>query len=113
MGHARVDDVVHDRDPYYPSHEPTIVYGAHEGAIIRAHPVSKRPMDIELDYYQHPDKRFNRTIRYSRSHDIYSLGVVLLEIGLWRPVREVVDVEDEDFERVKRGFQALTMKLDG
>ncbi len=104
MGHARVDDVVHDPDPYYASHEV---------ALVRDQWSSTRPLDIELDYYQHPDKRFNRTIRYSRSHDIYSLGVVLLEIGFWRPVREMVDVEDEDFERVKRGFQALTMKLDG
>jgi hypothetical protein len=66
-----------------------------------------------LDYYQHPDKRWNPTIRYSRSHDIYSLGCVLLEIGLWEPLETLVEIEDDDYERVKRGFQALTMKLDG
>lgn len=37
----------------------------------------------------------------------------MLEIGLWEPLEQRVEVEDQDFERVKMGFQALTMKLDG
>jgi hypothetical protein len=75
----------------------------------------KQAKDYEqtLDYYQHPDKRWNPSIRYSRSHDIYSLGCVLLEIGLWEPLEALVEIEDDDYERVQRGFQALTMKLDG
>lgn len=78
-------------------------------------PRIRRNKDFErtLDYYQHPDKRWNPAIRYSRSHDIYSLGCVLLEIGLWEPLDTLVEIEDEDFERVKRGFQTLTAKLDG
>jgi hypothetical protein len=32
---------------------------------------------------------------------------------MWKSLRELVEVEDEDFERVKRGYQAVTMKLDG
>jgi hypothetical protein len=77
------------------------------------HMQNKYPNDASLDYYQHPDKRWNSMIRYSRAHDIYSLGCVLLEIGLWEPLDLRVEIEDDDFERVKRGFQALTMKLDG
>jgi hypothetical protein len=73
----------------------------------------RRPNDISLDYYQHPDKRWNPSIRYSIAYDIYSLGCILLEIGMWKSLRELVEVEDEDFERVKRGYQAVTMKLDG
>jgi hypothetical protein len=38
---------------------------------------------------------------------------VLLEIGLWEPLEALVEIEDDDYERVKMGFQALTMKLDG
>lgn len=52
-------------------------------------------------------------VGYSRGHDIYSLGCVLLELGLWNTLDKLVEVEDEDFERVRRGFQSLTMSLDG
>ena len=37
----------------------------------------------------------------------------MLEIGLWEPLEQRVEVEDDDFERVTRGFQALAIKLDG
>jgi hypothetical protein len=69
--------------------------------------------DINLDYYQHPDKRLDSRIRYSRAHDIYSLGCVLLEIGLWKSLPQVVDVSDRNFEKLKAQFQALTLNLEG
>lgn len=69
--------------------------------------------DINLDYYQHPDKRLDSRIRYSRAHDIYSLGCVLLEIGLWKSLPQLVDVNDRNFEKLKAQFQALTLNLDG
>lgn len=67
----------------------------------------------ELDFYHHPDKRYDTRVRWSRALDLYSLGVVLLEIGLWRPVEALVDCGDGEFERVRKGFLALTMQLDG
>ncbi|KAH6682537.1 hypothetical protein B0J14DRAFT_127368 [Halenospora varia] len=103
LGNARVDDILNDPDTHYGKTDHI-----HDQRL-----VSRRPNDINLDYYQHPDKRWNPTLRYSRSHDIYSLGCVLLEIGLWKPLDAVVDVEDEEYERTKRNFQGLTMKLDG
>jgi len=39
--------------------------------------------------------------------------VVLLEIGLWKPMSAVVDVEDEEFEVVQKAFMGLTLTLDG
>ena len=37
--------------------------------------------------YQHPDRVFSAPPpRYSKAHDVYSLGMVLLEVGLWRPL---------------------------
>ncbi|EON61665.1 hypothetical protein W97_00881 [Coniosporium apollinis CBS 100218] len=39
---------------------------------------------IELDIYQHPDKRMDPYRRYQHAYDIYSLGLVLLELGLWK-----------------------------
>jgi serine/threonine protein kinase len=74
----------------------------------------EEPVVVNLDYYQHPEKRWEgRKARYNRAHDIYSLGCVLLELGLWGTLEVLVEVEDDDFERVRRGFQSLTMRLDG
>ena len=41
----------------------------------------------ELNVYRHPVRQgLQPNERYSMNHDIYSLGVVLLEIGLWKPL---------------------------
>ncbi|KAJ0414706.1 hypothetical protein BJY00DRAFT_305397 [Aspergillus carlsbadensis] len=37
------------------------------------------------DIYRHPDRQGQPTETFKKIHDIYSLGVVLLEIGLWEP----------------------------
>jgi len=42
------------------------------------------------DIFQHPDRQGgpgNDRPRYQMNHDLYSLGVVLLEIGLWLPLQ--------------------------
>ena len=107
FGAANVDEIIPE-DEYYEDDE--IMLNNRGQRLMR---INKRPPDMNIDYYQHPEKRWNPSMRYSRSHDIYSLGCVLLEIGLWKPLHQMVSVEDEDFERVRRGFQSLTMKLDG
>ncbi|KAJ5754134.1 uncharacterized protein N7511_008287 [Penicillium nucicola] len=38
---------------------------------------------LERNLYRHPDRQGTPTISFQKHHDIYSLGVVLLEIGLW------------------------------
>ena len=40
--------------------------------------------DWEQDLYSHPLRQGQPTTKYTLAHDIYSIGVVLLEIGLWR-----------------------------
>lgn len=40
--------------------------------------------NLTLDYYQHPAKLANPSLPYERFYDLYSLGVVLLELGAWR-----------------------------
>jgi hypothetical protein len=43
------------------------------------------------DLFQHPDRQGgpgNDQPRYQMNHDLYSLGVVLLEIGLWLPLQK-------------------------
>jgi serine/threonine protein kinase len=102
FGNARVDDIVND---------PGIMYGVNDRRVVTT--TTKRPYDMNLDYYQHPDKRRNPIIRYSRAHDVYSLGVLLLEVGLWKSLDSILEVGDDEFERTKKDFQGLTMKLNG
>jgi Prion-inhibition and propagation len=45
---------------------------------------------ITIDLYAHPAYRSGGNVKYRRLFDIYSLGVVLLEIGLWRRVESGV-----------------------
>ena len=47
--------------------------------------------DIEHDIYRHPDRYGLPSVRFSKTHDVYSLGVVLLEIGLWQTARRIHD----------------------
>jgi Prion-inhibition and propagation len=42
---------------------------------------------FDLDLYYHPDLPMHD---FNRIHDIYSLGVVLLEIALWKPLKDEV-----------------------
>jgi hypothetical protein len=45
--------------------------------------------DIEFNIYRHPDRQGNARRGHQKKHDIYSLGVVLLEIGLWQNMAEM------------------------
>ena len=52
--------------------------------------ITVRPRDedqIMVDIYKHPDKLANPSSRFRHTYDIYSLGVVLLEIGLWHSLK--------------------------
>ena len=50
----------------------------------------RRPAD---DLYCHPDLLQMKAKRSRKAHDIYSLGIVLIEIAFWRPIESVLDVE--------------------
>jgi serine/threonine protein kinase len=60
-----------------------------EGAVKQA---DETPRSIwEFDIYQHPDRQQGeKSLKYTKTYDVYSLGVVLLEIGLWRPLSKEV-----------------------
>jgi hypothetical protein len=40
-----------------------------------------------LDYYDHPAKHADPKRLYRHAYDVYSLGILLLEVGLWRRLR--------------------------
>jgi len=56
---------------------------------------------LERNIYRHPDRQGPPDTRFSVLHDIYSLGVVLLEIGLWRPVIGFEAFEGMDPDAIK------------
>jgi len=45
----------------------------------------------DRDVYRHPNRQRQPTTTFSKWHDIYSLGVVLLEIG-WRPLSRYLSI---------------------
>jgi serine/threonine protein kinase len=40
-----------------------------------------------LDYYQHPAKHADPNRLYRHAYDVYSLGILLLEVGLWETLK--------------------------
>ncbi|KAK5742094.1 hypothetical protein LTR17_003602 [Elasticomyces elasticus] len=47
------------------------------------------------DLYRHPDAQSSRTDgSYHKAYDIYSLGIVLIEIAFWRHIRIILDLTD-------------------
>lgn len=40
-----------------------------------------------LDYYQHPAKHADPKRQYRHAYDVYSLGILLLEVGLWEQLK--------------------------
>ena len=53
----------------------------------------KNPYHQDYLYYQHPEYRVvgPKNPRYRAEYDYYSLGLILLEIGLWKPLRKVLE----------------------
>lgn len=45
---------------------------------------------FEHNIYRHPEVLGAHNPRSQKSHDIYSLGVILIEIALWQPVQDAV-----------------------
>jgi hypothetical protein len=55
----------------------------------------RHPSNIFDDLYRHPERLKDvsaSTPRSQKSHDIYSLGIILLEIAFWQPIEEVMEI---------------------
>jgi Prion-inhibition and propagation len=63
--------------------------------------ISEQPNEITFDLYRHPQYVSGRT-PYKREFDFYSLGIVLLEIGLWLRVKALYtsDQTPQSFRRL-------------
>ncbi|KAI0100859.1 hypothetical protein GGR51DRAFT_563740 [Nemania sp. FL0031] len=61
----------------------------HESSIKDSTGVAR--MIWDFDIFQHPDRlRGKDALRYTKAHDVYSLGVLLLEIGCWEPLERIL-----------------------
>lgn len=50
----------------------------------------------DFDIFQHPTRlQGEKSPRYIKAHDVYSLGVVLLALGFWQPLRDLVGQIDQ------------------
>jgi serine/threonine protein kinase len=52
---------------------------------------TERPAGVDL--YRHPDLTKDLCTRSKKSHDIYSLGIVLLEIAYWQPIDKILNLD--------------------
>ncbi len=82
------------------------------------HVTSATPGDIQAgkdnrpDIYHHPDKRKSPDRAYQYAYDIYSLGIVLLEIGLWKPLHLVVERMENYDPDTLRAFLLSTSTIE-
>ena len=63
-----------------------------------------------LDYYQHPAKHADPKRMYRHAYDVYSLGILLLEVGLWEKLKNYgdsrrgydLDADDDEEDHYER-----------
>ncbi|CAJ2503261.1 Uu.00g106550.m01.CDS01 [Anthostomella pinea] len=64
--------------------------------------------------YRHPDRWGRPRVDYTKTHDVYALGVVMLEVALWRDIESICKTRDQKpgnmsasyvYERAKKKCQ--------
>lgn len=58
--------------------------------------------EVEPNLYRHPSRQGKPTHQFSRLHDVYALGVVLLEIGLWVTLSRLMEAKIREAENSGR-----------
>lgn len=46
-------------------------------------------LDLEKNLYRHPERQGPPTNKFIKAHDIYALGIILLEIGVWESAKKM------------------------
>ena len=64
----------------------------------------------EINLYRHPERQNAPTEKFNKEHDIYAVGVVLLEIGLWKTVTSTFKARIDRFWKGKRTMEPETVK---
>ncbi|KAK3387380.1 hypothetical protein B0H63DRAFT_500687 [Podospora didyma] len=55
-------------------------------------------LNLTLDYYQHRAKLADPSVPYRRLYDLYSLGCVLLDLGLWGMLDDLIQFDGDGSE---------------
>lgn len=123
FNHARAD--AHTQDPrpnsksesYSDDSDESSGPDGHEG-FSKDRLVQEMAKNVTFEYYQHPARGTDPSLTYAPMYDLYSLGCVLLEIGLWEPIFNdqtlQADTDATSFETIKRiKTRTADKKLDG
>lgn len=65
-----------------------------------------------LDYYQHPAKHADPKRLYRHAYDVYPLGLLLLEVGLWEELKNYEHSGDEDKDHYEQRRWICSTYLD-
>ena len=68
------------------------------------------PENSEHDIYRHPSSLHGTTSRSRKSYDVYSLGIVLVEIAHWKRIDEIVKIP-EDAKAAQRTIRNMRTVL--
>lgn len=56
---------------------------------------SEVPREGRMEVYRHPDAQDDGpTLSYRKTFDIYSLGLILVEIAFWKPIVSIIGIEE-------------------
>ena len=74
--------------------------------------MTERPSDdLFADFYRHPSVQYAGKKRgFRKSHDLYSLGILLFEIAYWKPLEKIFKI-DPDKARPKDAYNVRTKLL--
>jgi hypothetical protein len=65
--------------------------------------VKEDPDDTFLQMYKHPSvQQLSKRNSFKRSHDLYALGLLLLEIAYWRPLSRILDPNLREPKHVRK-----------
>jgi serine/threonine protein kinase len=66
------------------------------------HSDSARNRNRRHDVYKHPECQGEVSERFKSVYDMYSLGVVLMEIGFWKSAEKLAEIEENNYAEITR-----------
>lgn len=91
----------HGPDGLMVSHPVLVGFGLGRTSDKSSETIDVRQVGSQFDLYQHPELRTDTHKRYEKRHDIYSLGLVLFEIGMWQSIYYFKQ-ENQDAQEFRR-----------
>ncbi|KAK5097621.1 hypothetical protein LTR70_000666 [Exophiala xenobiotica] len=76
-----------------PDYDAPIISGLEYARPDLPEELTEKPSEnFEYDLYRHPDALGRSDVRSKKSWDIYSLGVVLIELAFWKSIGDILDL---------------------